>query len=77
MSSKYKIEAIVFSAAAMYPFVDLDAYLDPGSGSFLLQLIVASLLGALFVLRTSWGRIKAFFQGRSSAEPDSQGDEEE
>lgn len=27
------------------------AYLDPGSGSFILQLIIATLLGAAFLLR--------------------------
>ena len=37
------------------------AYLDPGSGSMLLQLLVAGLLGAAFLLKTFWGRIKAFF----------------
>jgi hypothetical protein len=37
------------------------AYLDPGSGSFLLQLLLATLLGALFLLRSSWSRIRAFF----------------
>ncbi len=36
-------------------------YLDPGSGSILLQLLIASGLGALFVIRSSWGKIKAFF----------------
>jgi hypothetical protein len=37
------------------------AYLDPGSGSILLQLLIAAILGAILVLRTSWGKIKAFF----------------
>ncbi len=40
-------------------------YLDPGSGSILLQILIASGLGAIFVLRSSWGKIKSFFQ-RSS-----------
>ena len=38
------------------------AYLDPGSGSILLQLLIASLLGGLVLLRSSWGRIKSFFR---------------
>jgi hypothetical protein len=45
-----------------------EAYLDPGSGSYLLQLLIASFLGGLFALRASWGRIKSFFQKRSSSE---------
>ncbi len=35
------------------------AYLDPGSGSILLQLLVAGILGGLFAARAFWGRIKA------------------
>lgn len=38
------------------------AYLDPGSGSYLLQLLIAGFFGALFVIRMSWDRIKEFFR---------------
>jgi hypothetical protein len=38
------------------------AYLDPGSGSFLLQLLLAGVLGGLFVLRAQWSRVKGFFR---------------
>ena len=34
------------------------AYLDPGSGSFLLQLLLAGILGGLFAVRAFWGRLK-------------------
>jgi len=37
------------------------AYLDPGTGSFLLQLLLATFLGGLFLLKTFWKRIKDFF----------------
>jgi hypothetical protein len=36
-------------------------YLDPGSGSYLLQLLIASALGALFTLGVYWKRVKGFF----------------
>jgi hypothetical protein len=38
------------------------AYLDPGSGSFLLQLLLAGVLGGLFVLRSQWAKVKGFFR---------------
>ena len=38
------------------------AYLDPGSGSYLLQLLIAGIVGAAFAVRMSWGRIKSFFR---------------
>ncbi len=39
-----------------------DAYLDPGSGSFILQLLIASLVGAAFILKTYWRRINGFLR---------------
>ena len=37
------------------------AYLDPGSGSYFLQLLLAGLLGATFMIKTFWIRLKGFF----------------
>jgi hypothetical protein len=36
-------------------------YLDPGSGSFFLQLLVAGLLGASIALRAYWGKFLGLF----------------
>ncbi|WKZ42622.1 MAG: hypothetical protein QY302_11030 [Anaerolineales bacterium] len=36
-------------------------YLDPGSGSFLIQLAIAALLGLGVAFRASWGKIKGWF----------------
>ena len=54
----YSIFSTVVSAAVL--LIADDPYLDPGSGSFLIQLIIASLLGAAFVIRASWSKIKLF-----------------
>ena len=37
------------------------AYIDPSSGSYFLQLLLASLLGAAFAIKVFWRRIKLFF----------------
>ncbi|MEW6239568.1 MAG: hypothetical protein ACOYZ8_16415 [Chloroflexota bacterium] len=37
------------------------AYLDPGSGSFLIQLLLAAALGIGVAVRASWGKIKGWF----------------
>lgn len=37
------------------------AYIDPGTGSLIIQVLVASLLGGLFTLKIYWKRVKAFF----------------
>lgn len=37
------------------------AYLDPGTGSFILQVLAAGALGGLFAVKTFWGNITTFF----------------
>ena len=36
------------------------AYLDPGVGSSILQLLLAGLLGVLYAIKLCWVRIKTF-----------------
>ncbi len=36
------------------------AYLDPGTGSFILQILAASALGGLFAIKTFWRNITGF-----------------
>lgn len=38
------------------------AYLDPGTGSYMLQMLAATLLGALYALKIYWSRLKAFIR---------------
>ena len=45
-------------------------YLDPGSGSLLVQLLAAGLLGGVgILLKMFWGRIKAFLKGEKYVPP--------
>ncbi len=43
-------------------------YLDPGSGSFIIQIAIAALLGLGVALRASWGKIKGFFGKKTKSE---------
>jgi len=36
-------------------------YVDPGSGSYLIQVIIAAVLGFLFYFKNLWWKIRAFF----------------
>ncbi len=36
-------------------------YLDPGTGSYLIQILAAVLFGGIFVLKTFWSKIVLFF----------------
>ncbi|QEY50095.1 hypothetical protein [Legionella longbeachae] len=35
------------------------AYLDPGTGSLVIQSVIAAITGGLFILKTYWYKIKA------------------
>jgi hypothetical protein len=48
------VQLIGFSAAA-------HAYLDPGTGSILVQSLLAGVAGAVAVVSVYWHRVKAFF----------------
>jgi len=51
----------VLAPDIMHRAYALLAYLDPGSGSFILQLLVAGILGGLVAIRMYWSKIKARF----------------
>ncbi len=38
------------------------AYLDPGTGSYILQLVIGTLLGGLFAVGLFWRRVGASFK---------------
>ncbi len=42
------------------------AYLDPGTGSYLFQIFIASLLGGVFFLKSYWQKIKDWSNNRSA-----------
>jgi hypothetical protein len=37
-------------------------YLDPGTGSFLFQMLLAALMGILLAVKIYWRKIKGFFK---------------
>jgi len=50
------ILALVFSPLKSY------AYLDLGTGSYMLQLLIATLVGALYALKIYWRKIKVYIK---------------
>ena len=52
------------------------AYLDPGSGSYLIQIIVASIAGLTYLIKLNWRKIKSRFssKGKEENENENKGD---
>ena len=50
-------------------------YLDPGSGSILIQMIIAGLLGLTVTIAAFWGRIKTWLGIKSKPTEDEDNDE--
>lgn len=60
------------AALCMFP-VQAYAYLDPGTGSFLLQTALAVIAGAAIAIKAYWYRLKIFFSrlfGRAQRDSD-------
>lgn len=45
------------------------AYLDPASGSILLQIVLGGLAGGAVILKIFWGRVRGLFGARNAPEP--------
>ena len=39
------------------------AYIDLGTGSYIIQMAIAGALGSLFALKMYWGRLTTFLRG--------------
>jgi hypothetical protein len=37
-------------------------YVDPGGGSYLVQILIAAILGAAFYFKAGWNYIKSIFK---------------
>lgn len=51
------------------------AYLDPGTGSMIIQILLGGIAGAAVVLKLYWHRLMALFAGRRTKEIASENDE--
>lgn len=61
------LQSIILYIAVMVVFLPRVsfAYIDPGTGSFLIQILAAAIFGASFAFRSAWRRafnfLKKFF----------------
>ena len=68
---KYKAILVVLISALSLP-LDAYAYLDPGTGSILIQGLIAAVATGLATAKFWWHRVKSFFTGGSQDEEESE-----
>ena len=56
-----KIIALIALCLIVFPPPSY-AYIDPGSGSYVIQILVAGLLGFLYSIKLFWSKIRAAFE---------------
>jgi hypothetical protein len=71
--------AVAFAAGLLSPGLAY-AYLDPGTGSMIIQMLIAGALGAMLYMKLAWAKTKDVFArlfpgSRSGQPPDDSGPE--
>jgi hypothetical protein len=64
------LRALVLAVALLLLPVPALAYIDPGTGSFVIQGIIAAVVGAGLAIKMFWHRIKSVFTGKPTPEDD-------
>lgn len=54
-----------------------EQYLDPGSGSFIIQILLASLVGIGFAFRSFWGKLLRKITGKTVEDIDADIDDDD
>jgi hypothetical protein len=78
MNRAGNVKLLIFTlVAAWFLFAPrAHAYLDPGTGSFLIQMMIAGFVGAVFALKVFWKNVKDFVGGLVGRRPSDPQDDE-
>jgi len=73
MKQIQKVLVVLFIILGMVPASEAHAYLDPGSGSMLLQLLMGGIAGVAMVFKLYWQQLMGLFKSTKSeaSEPSS------
>jgi hypothetical protein len=75
MSRSTLVEAVVAAACLSLLAAPSEAYLDPGTGSYVFQMVAAALVSVGFLARAYWHRLRGLFTRRGTAPPPGPPDE--
>ena len=57
----------LLAIATLFPITNVHAYLDPGSGSYMLQVAIGTVLGASYAVGHFWKNIVGYVKGKFSS----------
>lgn len=60
---------IFFLLTCLFLTTPAYAYIDPGTGSFLIQGLVATFFSATFAIKMYWQRVKKYFSKNKASDP--------
>ena len=66
--NRFYMSLLAIPAMLLLSTQDAYAYLDPGTGSMILQGLIGGIAGGMFAIRLYWGKLKNRF-GRVPASP--------
>lgn len=69
-ASKIDFTAVVLTVLVILTPRPALAYLDPGTGAMLLQLLFGGVAGALVLVKLYWTRLKGLFVGQPRGQDD-------
>jgi len=73
----YVRKQVIFAVLGMFLLVEpAYAYLDPGTGSLIIQVLIASLVSLIFAIKVFWKKITNYFRNFSSKENHDQDENE-
>jgi hypothetical protein len=62
---KYPVHTLLMTLFLQLFPDNAHAYIDPGTGSIVIQVLIAGFLGAVFILRTFWSKITGLFSSKT------------
>lgn len=78
--AKQDLKSMKYIVTALFSFIWISnayAYLDPGTGSLVIQSTIAAITGGLFILKTYWHKLKAkLFSKREKIKDENDGRQE-
>ena len=71
MKSNCFARAFILFALSFSVWVDdAQAYIDPGTGSMVIQSLVAAIAGGVFLIKTYWHKLRRFFSQKKDISPE-------